>query len=70
MPTGAPNGLYGVTCAECGQVLEGYGYGGFIGKNLNGKERCVHAAWYQVGGGGKAQCPYCKEILSGNASAI
>lgn len=53
---------YGVTCGECGQVLEGYGYSGWLGSYLTGEERCVHAQWYVISGGRKA-CPYCREIM-------
>jgi hypothetical protein len=52
----------GVTCLECGQVVEGYGYGGPFGSNLTGKEQCLHANWYAVRGGEPA-CPYCHEVL-------
>jgi hypothetical protein len=53
---------YGVTCGGCGLVLEGYGYGGWFGSNLTGKEQCVHAEWYQISGRAEV-CPYCHEIL-------
>jgi hypothetical protein len=32
---------YGVSCQECGVVLEGFGYGGWFGSNLKGHERCL-----------------------------
>ena len=33
---------YGMTCGECGQVLEGYGYGGPFGSRLTA---LPHFAW-------------------------
>lgn len=51
---------YGSSCANCGQQLSGYGYGGFFGRNLNGKESCIHL-WSPIGEGGAAVCVYCEE---------
>ena len=36
---------YGVTCQDCKEVLEGYGYGGWFGSNLKVNERCIHIWW-------------------------
>jgi hypothetical protein len=48
---------YGITCQNCGQQLEGYGYGGFFGSNLKGNERCVHV-WYKISDV-EEECMYC-----------
>jgi hypothetical protein len=39
---------YGVTCQNCGQVLEGYGHGGFLSRKLQGDVPCIHGAWYPI----------------------
>lgn len=33
---------YGSTCSHCSKQLEGYGYGGWFGSNLDGTQRCIH----------------------------
>lgn len=33
---------YGETCQDCGQILSGYGYGGWFGKNLIDVKECKH----------------------------
>jgi hypothetical protein len=48
---------YGVSCQDCGIVLEGFGYGGWLGSNLTGRERCLHA-WWKVSAG-EEECLYC-----------
>jgi hypothetical protein len=52
---------YGMTCQGCGQVLEGYGHGGFFGSNLKGNERCIHNAWYPISDV-EEECLYCHTI--------
>ena len=39
---------YGVTCQDCKEVLEGYGYGGWFGSNLNMNDREYLAASQKV----------------------
>lgn len=39
---------YGESCRDCGKQLSGYGWGGFFGRNLTGKETCIHL-WSLVG---------------------
>lgn len=51
---------YGVSCSNCGQILEGFGYGGFIGGNLTGVEKCIHQAWFTVNER-EEECIYCHE---------
>jgi hypothetical protein len=41
---------YGVSCQDCGLALEGFGYGGWFGSNLTGREHCIHA-WCKVSAG-------------------
>ena len=48
---------YGVTCQDCGAVLEGYGYGGFFGNNLRGNEQCIHV-WMKISTE-QQECAYC-----------
>ncbi len=48
---------YGLTCQDSGAVLQGYGYGGWFGSNLNGEERCIHV-WVNISNT-KEQCMYC-----------
>jgi hypothetical protein len=38
-------------------VLEGYGYGGWLGSNLTGREQCLHA-WFTLSAG-EEECLYC-----------
>jgi hypothetical protein len=48
---------YGLTCQDCGEVVEGYGYGGWFGSNLKGNERCMHV-WVNISDIAE-QCMYC-----------
>jgi hypothetical protein len=48
---------YGVSCQDCGIVLEGFGYGGWLGSNPTGREQCFHV-WWKVSAG-EEECPYC-----------
>ena len=50
---------YGISCQRCGAVLEGYGYGGFLGNT--GDEQCVHQAWYRISGN-EEECVYCHSL--------
>jgi hypothetical protein len=52
---------YGVSCARCGQVLEGFGYGRFVGENLNAEPICIHQAWFRLGDL-EEECIYCHEV--------
>lgn len=51
---------YGLTCQDCKEVLEGYGYGGWFGSNLKGSEQCIHGenAWYTISDV-EEECMYC-----------
>ena len=49
---------YGVSCQDCQAVLEGYGYGGFFGSNLTGREQCLHGAWFPISDA-EEECLYC-----------
>jgi hypothetical protein len=51
---------YGITCTDCGEALEGYGYGGWFGSNLKGNEQCLHGenAWYKISVE-QEKCLYC-----------
>ena len=48
---------YGVSCQDCGIALEGFGYGGWFGSNLTGREQCIHA-WFTLSAG-EEECLYC-----------
>ncbi len=48
---------YGVTCQDCGATLEGYGYGGFFGRNLKGHKPCLHV-WIKSDAQ-QEECVYC-----------
>ena len=54
---------YGLSCQDCGKVLEGYGYGGWFGNNLKGNEQCIHGenAWYKINDV-EEECLYCQRI--------
>lgn len=45
---------YGLTCLDCGEVLEGYGYWGQA-------DRCRHV-WVKSEGG--CECLYCQDWLN------
>lgn len=47
---------YGVTCADCGQVLSGYGYWG------EGSTTCQHE--YLPDGNGNLVCLYCEDFIA------
>jgi hypothetical protein len=49
---------YGVSCQGCGQVLEGYGLGGFFSRKLQGDVPCIHGAWYPINDT-QEECMYC-----------
>ena len=51
---------YGVSCSRCGQVLEGFGFGGFFGATLTDAETCIHQAWYKISEN-EEECLYCHE---------
>lgn len=55
---------YGDSCADCGEQLSGYGYGGFFGINLTGQETCFHT-WSPIGGEEDSAkiCIYCETII-------
>jgi hypothetical protein len=42
-------------------VLEGYGYGGSFGRNLSGKEHCIHGKWYNINDV-EEECVYCQAV--------
>jgi len=48
---------YGISCQDCGEVLEGYGCGGWFGSNLSGRERCLHI-WWKISAS-EEECQYC-----------
>jgi hypothetical protein len=50
---------YGVTCQDCGEILEGYGNGGWFGSNLKGNEQCKHVWLNMPDRMDYEQCMYC-----------
>jgi len=50
--------IYGLTCQDCHEVLEGYGYGGSTFGS--GNERCSHGenTWYKISDI-EEECMYC-----------
>jgi|tagenome__1003787_1003787.scaffolds.fasta_scaffold9923386_1 hypothetical protein len=52
---------YGISCARCGQVLEGFGYGRFVGENLATEPVCIHKAWFRLSSL-EEECLYCHEV--------
>ena len=52
---------YGLTCQDCGETIEGYGYGGWFGNNPNSNERCSHGSWYKINDH-EEECMYCQSI--------
>ena len=48
---------YGQTCQDCGEQLEGYGYGGWFGSNLKGDEACIHR--WDNSSDFAEECMYC-----------
>ena len=46
---------YGLTCLDCGEVLEGYGYFGSV-------SRCVRHLWFAEGE--YFICFYCERVCS------
>jgi hypothetical protein len=59
---------YGSTCAVCGKQLEGYGYGGWFGRNLDGTERCIHRYVPSFGGDETSPkvCQFCERTEVAN----
>jgi hypothetical protein len=51
---------YGESCADCGEQLSGYGYGGWFGININGNRTCIRL-FSPVGDDGAKICIYCEE---------
>jgi hypothetical protein len=49
---------YGMSCADCGEKIAGFGYGGWFGRNLNGNESCIHQ-WLPVDDTEEV-CTYCE----------
>ena len=52
---------YGISCQRCGAVLEGFGYGRFVGENLASEPVCIHQAWFRLGDL-EEECLYCHEV--------
>jgi hypothetical protein len=53
---------YGVDCQDCGERLEGFGYGGFLGRILKsqwGQRGCLHV-WGKLSAK-EEECQYCEE---------
>jgi hypothetical protein len=48
---------YGVTCQDCGEILEGYGYGDWLGSKVYGK-KCIHV-WRKISAS-EEECNYCQ----------
>src|SRR5437868_15064630 len=48
---------YGLSCQDCGERIEDYGYGGWFGSNLKGNERCTYI-WANISDT-QEQCMYC-----------
>jgi hypothetical protein len=51
---------YGISCQDCQEVLEGYGYGGWFGSNLKGNKSCIHV-WEKISAE-EEQCMYCQAV--------
>lgn len=51
---------YGESCRDCGKQLSGYGYGGWFGRNLIGREQCIHT-WSPISDA-EDICIYCDSI--------
>ena len=47
---------YGVSCRDCGAILEGYGYGNWLGGHVYG-EKCLHV-WWKISASDE-ECQYC-----------
>jgi len=58
---------YGISCQECGQALEGYGYGDWLHSGLHITERCIHV-WYKISSE-EEECMYCHRIREREAKA-
>ena len=52
---------YGVSCSRYGAVFEGFGYGRFVGENLQSEPVCIHQAWFRLGDL-EEECLYCHEV--------
>lgn len=50
---------YGESCMDCGEIIKGFGYGGWFGHYLTVKTVCIHQ-WLPVGDDGEEVCPYCE----------
>jgi hypothetical protein len=50
---------YGESCADCGEQLRGFGYGGWFGRNLTGTATCIHL-WAPLGDSDQMVCVYCE----------
>lgn len=50
---------YGLSCEDCGEVLAGYGYGGWFGNNIKPGIKCKHK-FVDCGDGYKV-CLYCEQ---------
>lgn len=50
---------YGLTCQDCGEVLEGYGHGGWFENNFKENERCMHVWVNMSDRTDYEQCIYC-----------
>ena len=48
---------YGLTCQDCNEILEGYGYGGWFGNNLIKNRKCKHKFPND-----QEPCIYCERI--------
>jgi len=52
---------YGLSCQDCGEQLEGYGYGGFFDtSSLTGDEPCIHV--WDTSDPEVEECNYCFDI--------
>lgn len=49
---------YGESCADCGEQLSGFGYGGWFGQNVDASAKCIHL-WSPMGE--SWVCTYCEE---------
>jgi hypothetical protein len=50
---------YGVTCQDCGEILAGFGFGGWFGERLQPEQACVHRFYVHDGIG---ICVFCETI--------
>jgi hypothetical protein len=53
---------YGESCQDCGKQLSGYGWGGWFGSRLTGRETCIHLYAPMGEEGSPRVCIYCERF--------